>query len=548
MTLVALAITVAYVYSLAADFLLGGMPLYWELATLVTIMLLGHWLEMRAVGRARGALAELARLLPDTAERLVDGRGETVPLEALRLGDELLVRPGAKVPADGEVIDGQSDVDESLLTGESRPVPKGPGQPVIAGSLNGAGALRIRVTRVGEETTLANIMRLVEAAQQSRSRAQVLADRAAFALTLLAVAACLVTVVVWAALAAPPEFVLERAVSVLVVACPHALGLAIPLVIAISTTLAARHGLLVRERLALERAREVDVVLFDKTGTLTRGRQGMVGLETADGLPQDEALTLAAAVEAPSEHALARAIVTEAERRGVRPPPARDFRALPGRGALARLDGQEIAVGGPALLSERGLGLPPRLREVSERWGAEGKTVVYLLANGRVLAALALADVIRPESRTAVRVLREMGIRVAMLTGDSEAVAAWVARELGIEEYFAQVLPGRKAEVVGNLQRRGQRVAMVGDGVNDAPALAQADVGIAIGAGTDVALAAAGIVLVRDDPRDVPSILRLSRASYRKMVENLLWATGYNVVAIPLAAGALASLGIVLAP
>ena len=548
MTLVALAITVAYAYSVGTEFLLPGMPLYWELATLVTVMLLGHWLELRAVSGARGALAELAKLLPDTAERIVNGRTEEVSLDELRVGDLVLVRPGAKVPADGAVEEGESSVNEAMITGESKPVHKGPGAHVIAGTINGAGALRVRVQKTGADTTLSRIMLLVEAAQQSRSRAQVLADRAAYWLTLIAIGAGVATVVVWVALAASPDFVLERAVTVFVIACPHALGLAIPLVISISTTLAARNGFLVRERLALEQARDVDTVVFDKTGTLTRGEQGVVGILSADGYSEEDVIALAAAAEAPSEHVIARAVVAEAERRGVAPPRAWGFEAMPGRGVRASLDGRTVEVGGPRLLESLAQPLPPPLQEATTRWGEEGKTVVYLFEDGKPRGAIALADVIREESREAVRRLREMGVRVAMLTGDSRAVAAWVAGELGIDEYFAEVLPEHKADKVRELRRAGRKVAMVGDGVNDAPALVTADVGIAIGAGTDVAIESAGIILVKNDPRDVPRTISLSRASYRKMVENLAWATGYNVFAIPLAAGVLAPAGIVLAP
>ena len=551
MTLIALAITVAYLYSVATEFLIVGMPLYWELATLVVIMLLGHWIEMRAVGRARGALAELAKLLPDTAERLVDHNGdriEEVSISDLSVGDLLLVRPGARVPADGEVASGDSAVNEAMITGESRPVTKATGDEVIAGTVNGQGSLRVRVTRTGEETTLAGIMRLVEQAQTSRSRSQALADRAAYYLTLVAISVGVLTLVAWLLLGETFAFALERTVTVLVITCPHALGLAIPLVVAISTTLAARSGLLVRERIALERARELDTVVFDKTGTLTRGEFGVVGIATAGGLTEDEALGLAAAVEGDSEHTLARAIRSESQRRGLARLPVAGFEAMAGRGVRARVAGQVVMVGGPRLLESLDRTPADELVSATERWGREGKTAVYVVVDGEPRAALALADVIRPESYDAVRGLQSRGVRVAMLTGDSEDVARWVAGELGIDEYFAEVLPEHKAEKVRELRERGQRVAMVGDGVNDAPALLTADVGIAIGAGTDVAIESAGIVLMKNDPRDVARIVELSRASYRKMIENLFWATGYNVVAIPLAAGVLAPLGIVLIP
>ncbi len=548
MTLISLAITVAYVYSLASEFVIVGTPLYWELDTLIVIMLLGHWLELRAVGGARGALAELAKLLPDVAELVVDDRVEQVPIDRLKVGNVVLVRPGARIPADGKVVEGRSSVDEAMITGESRPVAREAGEDVIAGAINGEGSLRVQVTKTGEETTLASIMLLVEQAQKSRSRAQALADRAAFLLVLIAVGAGGLTGIAWLAIGGGAAFAIERAVTVLVIACPHALGLAIPLVIAISTTLAARNGLLVRDRLALEMAREVDVVVFDKTGTLTLGEQRVVGVAVSDSLSEDGALSLAAAVEGDSEHVVARAIRQAARERHLRPPRASGFEAIPGRGARAKVVGRVVQVGGPNLLDLLGQEAPARIRDEVERWGGEGKTVVYLVVDGRPQAAIALADAIRPESYDAVRELKGRGVRVAMLTGDSQEVAAWVAGRLGIDEYFAQVLPADKADKVRELRRRGQIVAMVGDGINDAPALVTAEVGVAIGAGTDVAIESAGIILVKSDPRDIVRIIDLSRASYDKMVQNLLWATGYNVVAIPLAAGVLAPFGIILVP
>ena len=547
MTLVALAITSAYLYSLATTLgLVRGMPFYWELATLVTVMLLGHWMELRAVGSAQSALKELAKLLPDTAERMVNGRIEEVPVATLHPGDVVLVRPGGRIPADGVVLEGRSDVDESMVTGESRPIAKSPGATVIGGTLNGSGSLQVRVTKSQDETVLAGIMRLVQEAQTSRTRAQDLADRAAYWLTLIAVGVALLALAGWTLVRGFDDFTLERAVTTLVIACPHALGLAIPLVVAISTTLAAHSGILVRDRLALETARELDVVVFDKTGTLTKGEQGLVDLATTDGVETGSALALAAAVEATSEHLIARALVAAARERGLRVPPAEAFEALPGRGVQARVDGRLLQVGGPRLLEQGAVLMPPSLVERTRAWGARGQTVVYLVEDSRVVAAFALADVIRPESREAVAGLRRMGLRVAMLTGDSQDVARWVATELGIEEYFAEVLPEHKHEKVRELQRAGAKVAMVGDGVNDAPALAQADVGIAIGAGTDVAIASADIILIRNDPRDVVRVIGLSRATYTKMVQNLAWAVGYNVIALPAAAGALAPLGLVL--
>jgi Cu2+-exporting ATPase len=547
MTLVALAITTAYAYSVAITLgVIEGMDFYWELATLVTIMLLGHWMEMRAVGSAQSALNELAKLLPDTAERIVDGRTETVAVGALRAGDLVLVRPGASVPADGLVQEGDSRVNEAMITGESRPTHKRPGDQVIAGTVNGSGSLRVQVNKTGEQTALAGIMRLVAEAQNSRSRAQDLANRAAYWLTWVALGFAILTLIGWVLARGFDAYTLERVVTVLVVACPHALGLAIPLVIAISTTLSARNGILVRDRLALEEARNLDTVVFDKTGTLTKGEQGLVGIAAVAGLSEEQALALAAALEGDSEHVIARAIVAAAQERGLELPPVRDFQALPGRGVQALVDGRRYQIGGPRLLEQAGVDIPPSLADAARTWGERGQTVVYLLEESSVRAAFALADVIRPESREAVAALKQQGIRVAMLTGDSEDVARWVAGELGIDTFFAQVLPEHKAETIKQLQRQGAKVAMVGDGVNDAPALAQADVGIAIGAGTDVARAAAGIVLVRNDPRDIASIITLSRASYRKMVQNLGWAIGYNAIALPLAAGVLAGIGLVL--
>jgi Cu2+-exporting ATPase len=546
MTLVALAIITAYAYSLAITLgVVQGMDFYWELATLVTIMLLGHWMEMRAVGSAQSALNELAKLLPDIAERLVNGSAETVAVSDLRVGDLLLVRPGASVPADGIVRTGESQLNEAMITGESRPVHKHPGVEVIAGTVNGSGSLRVEVTKTGDATALAGIMRLVAEAQNSRSRAQDLANRAAYWLTFVALGVAALTLVGWVLARGFDAYTLERVVTVLVVACPHALGLAIPLVIAISTTLSARNGILVRDRLALEEARHLSTVVFDKTGTLTKGEQGLVAV-SATGMPEDTALALAAAIEGDSEHIIARAIVAAAQERGLTLPRVESFEALPGRGVQAIVDGQLFQVGGPRLLEQAGTSLSPALDAQTREWGGRGQTVVYVLEGRQVRAAFALADVIRPESREAIAALTQQGIRVAMLTGDSEDVARWVASELGIETYFAQVLPEHKAAKVKELQQHGRKVAMVGDGVNDAPALAQADVGIAIGAGTDVARAAAGIVLVRNDPRDIAKIVRLSRASYRKMVQNLAWAVGYNAVALPLAAGVLAGIGVVL--
>jgi len=547
MTLVALAISTAYFYSVAVTFgLVSGMDFYWELATLVTIMLLGHWMEMRAVGSAQSALNELAKLLPDTAERIINGRTEEVPVSVLRTNDLVLVRPGASVPADGEVVDGESQVNEAMITGESRPVHKRGGDDVIAGTVNGSGSLRVKITRTGENTALSGIMRLVAEAQNSRSRAQDLANRAAFYLTFVAIGVALLTLIGWTIARGFDNYTLERVVTVLVVACPHALGLAIPLVIAISTTLSARNGILVRDRLALEEARNLTTVVFDKTGTLTRGEQGLVGMVTTGTTSEDDALAVAAAIEGDSEHIVAQALRDAAQERNVVLPHVANFSSLPGRGVQAMVNGRTLKVGGPRLLEAERVTLPRELAEQTQRWGERGQTVVYLLDGQTVIAAFALADVIRPESRDAIATLRAQGVNVAMLTGDSEDVARWVAGELGIATYFAQVLPEHKSEKVRELQRSGAKVAMVGDGVNDAPALAQADVGIAIGAGTDVARASAGIVLVKNDPRDIARIITLSKASYRKMTQNLAWAIGYNAIALPLAAGVLAGIGLVM--
>jgi Cu2+-exporting ATPase len=549
MTLITLAISVAFLFSVAVTVGYPGMPLWEELATLVTIMLLGHWIEMRSIAQASGALRELARLLPNTAARVAGDRIEEVPLADLRPGDLVLVRPGARVPADGAVRRGESTVNESMITGESSPVAKREGDTVIAGTVNGSGALHVEVTGTGEHTTLASIMRLVEQAQSSRSKAQALADRAAFLLTLIAIGAGAATLITWLILRpGDPAFAIERLVTVLVIACPHALGLAIPLVIAISTTLGAKSGLLVRDRRGLETARLIDTVVFDKTGTLTLGDQRVVDSATTAGLTAERALALAAAVERDSEHPVARALVASAADRTVTVPVSSRFESLPGRGVAGDVEGHRFAVGGPILLTEQQASAGAELREVVDRAVRQGQAVVYLIEGKRVLAAFVIADAVRPESAAAVRRLHQAGIEVVLLTGDAQGVAERVAQEIGIDTVFAQVLPDQKAATIKQLQSGGKRVAMVGDGVNDAPALATADVGVAIGAGTDVAVEAGDIVLVRNDPRDVPRIIALSKASYRKMIQNLWWAAGYNIVAIPAAAGVLAHWGIVLSP
>jgi Cu2+-exporting ATPase len=548
MTLISLAISVAFVFSIAVSFGAPGMPLWWELSSLVTIMLLGHWMEMRSISQASGALSELATLLPNTATRIVDGRMEDVPIGELHVGDRVLVRPGASVPADGVVREGRSSVDESMITGESRPIAKDVGAEVIAGTVNGEGSLRVEITRTGDRTALAGIMRLVSEAQTSRSRAQVLADRAAFWLTVVALLAAGVTAVAWMIARAPGEYIIERIVTVLVIACPHALGLAVPLVVAISTTLGARNGLLVRDRRGLEDARLVTAVVFDKTGTLTLGQHRVVAMQTVGGLSAVVVVLVAAGVEQDAEHPIARAIVASAKDRQLSIPRATDFRAIAGHGVQATVEGRAFAEGGPNLLKHIGVEPPPELQRFADDAASRGQSVIYQLENNRVQAAFAVADAVRPESGEAIRRLHDAGVEVAMVTGDSRAVADAVARELKIDTVFAEVLPEKKVEKIRELQHAGKRVAMVGDGVNDAPALVTADVGIAIGAGTDVAVEAGDIVLVRSDPRDVPRILALSRATYRKMVQNLWWAAGYNIVAIPLAAGVLAARGIVLSP
>ncbi|MFH0712668.1 MAG: copper-translocating P-type ATPase [Candidatus Jorgensenbacteria bacterium] len=517
MTLIALAISTAYLYSVAVTFLGGGEPLYWELATLITVMLLGHWMEMRAVTGAKGALKELSKLLPDTAEVIIGSGTKIIPLSELKIGDVMLVKPGGKIPADGAVLSGESDVDESIITGESKPVRKKAGDAVIAGTILGDGSLKVKVTKIGDDTFLAGVMRLVREAEASKSRLQVLSDRAAYYLTIIAVVVGGITLITWLTLS-DPAFAVSRMVAVLVVACPHALGLAIPLVASISTTKAAENGFLVKRRLALEAARNVTLVLFDKTGTLTKGEFGITRVSS------EETLVLAAAVDVHSEHPIARAIVREARARGLVVPDAKNYRRIAGVGGEAEVEGQKVFVG--------------------HRGGAD----IQVEADGRKIGSILVADVVRPEAKEAVTALKKLGIKVAMITGDSEDVAREVSAELGIDEYFARVLPGEKLEKVKYLQSEGGKVMMVGDGINDAPALTQADVGIAIGAGTNVAIESAGIILVKNDPRDIPKIIKLSRLTYNKMIQNLFWATGYNVVAIPLAAGALAFKGIFLEP
>jgi Cu2+-exporting ATPase len=549
MTLISMAISVAFIYSLASVVFPTQSAFFWELVTLIDIMLLGHWIEMRSVRRASSAVDELAKLMPDTAERLTDdGNTEDVPVDELSEGDLVLVRPGASVPADGVVEKGDSDVEESMITGESKPVSKEPGDEVIGGTINGDGSLRVRVGATGEETTLAGIMRLVEEAQQSKSKTQVLADRAAGWLFYVALGTAVVTALAWTVAVSFDATVIERVVTVLVIACPHALGLAIPLVVAINTSLAARNGMLVRDRIAMEDARNLDAIIFDKTGTLTEGEHGVVDMATGDGVDEDDALALAAAVESDSEHMIARAIREAADERGLSASDASDFEAIKGKGVRASVDGNEVYVGGPNLLTQLDSGIPDNFQQFADEAGEDAQTVVYLIRDGELIAAFAMADVIREESFRVVDALKDLGIEVAMLTGDSQDVAEAVADELGIDTVFAEVLPEDKDKKVQELQDQGKLVGMVGDGVNDAPALTRADIGIAIGSGTDVAVQSADVILVQNNPMDVVRLVKLSKASYRKMQENIVWAAGYNVFALPLAAGVLAPIGILLSP
>ncbi|HXY87707.1 MAG TPA: copper-translocating P-type ATPase [Candidatus Acidoferrales bacterium] len=546
MTLVAVAITTAYLYSTAIVFGLRGSVLFWELTTLIDIMLLGHWIEMRSVMGASRALEDLARLMPSEAHKLMpDGSVQDTPIDTLVEGDRVLVKPGEKVPADGEVVEGETSVNESLLTGESKPVFKKPGTMVIGGAINGDGSVTIAIRKTGKDSFLSQVIELVKKAQESKSRTQDLADRAALALVIIALAGGGITFFIWQVLInRSVDFGLERAVTVMVIACPHALGLAIPLVVAVSTALGAQNGLLIRNRCAFERARNIQAIIFDKTGTLTKGRFGVTDVITFTDDPTLDTQTLlnyAAAVEGHSEHPIAQAVVASAST----PLQVEAFKALPGKGVKGRVNGTEVWVVSPGYLKEKNLGVAD---ERVEHFYSQGKTVVFVMVNGAVAGAIALADIIRPESKHAIAALKEMGIRTMMLTGDNRQVAQWVAEEIGLDEYLAEVLPQEKVAKVREVQSRGLVVAMTGDGVNDAPALAQADVGIAIGAGTDVAVETGDIILVRSNPLDAVAIVGLSRATYRKMMQNLSWATGYNTFAIPLAAGILYPSGILLSP
>ncbi len=549
MLLISMAITVAFIASWVTSLGLGGFDLdfWWELALLVAIMLLGHWIEMRALGSARGALDALAALLPDEAERVTDDGTETISIAELNPGDIVLVRPGARLPADGEITDGSAEVDESMITGESKTISRSVGDPVVAGTVATDNSLRVKVTAVGDDTALAGIQRLVAEAQSSTSRAQALADRAAAFLFYFAAGSGVITFIVWSLLGSIPDAV-TRTVTVLVIACPHALGLAIPLVIAISTERAAKAGVLIKDRMALERMRTIDVVLFDKTGTLTKGEPALTDVAAVPALSTDELLALAAAVESDSEHPVARAIIAAASKTETPALAATAFQSMTGRGVQATIDGATVAVGGPALLKELGLTEPEQIAAATTGWMDRGASVLHVIKDGAVIGAVALEDEVRTESLQAVHALQGRGIKVAMITGDAQQVADTVAAKLGIDEVFAQVLPQDKDQKVAELQGRGMKVAMVGDGVNDAPALARAEVGIAIGAGTDVAMESAGVVLAGNDPRAVLSTVDLSQASYRKMWQNLIWATGYNIISVPLAAGVLAGIGFVLSP
>lgn len=549
MTLISLAIITAYLYSIATQFFIKGEGFFWELATLVTIMLLGHWLEMASVMKAESALEAIKQLLPDKAEKLVKGKPQKVLVSELKVGDLILVRPGTSIPVDGIITEGSSSVNEAAITGESKPVSKKPDDEVIAGTVNQDGALTIKVAKLGDDTALAGIMRLVAEAQASKSNTQVLADKAAFWLTIIALVFAVLSFVFWTA-AKDTGFALERAVTVLIIACPHALGLAIPLVVAISTALSAKNGLLVRKRLALEAARKLDVVLFDKTGTLTKGEHGVTDIWFVKGYTEEDILHLTASLEQSSEHIVGKGIVNEAQKRHVHLDKVENFSALPGLGVKGKLHGHDNFIAASyRYITKHKLTVPKEIAEQTKQAAKEGKTEVYLIKEGKqVIGAIALADIIRDEAKATIASLKQLGIRTAMITGDSKDVAAYVAKQLGLEQYFAEVRPEDKASKVKELQRQGLRVAMVGDGINDAPALTQADIGIAIGAGTDVAIKSADIILVKSDPRDVVKVIKLSKATYSKMVQNLVWATGYNVFAIPLAAGVLYSFGIVLAP
>lgn len=546
MTLIGLAISVAYGYSSLVVFGLPGRMFFWELATLVDIMLLGHWLEMRSVMGASSALEELIKLMPTGAHRVKDdGEVEDVSVTELKPDDEVLVKPGEKIPVDGPIVKGRTSVNQAMVTGESQPAEKGEGDEVIGGTINGDSAIHVKVSKTGEDSYLSQVVKMVQEAQQSPSRAQNLADRAALWLTIIAVSAGLLTLAAWLISGREFVFALERMVTVMVITCPHALGLAIPLVVAVSTAMSAKRGILIRDRAAFEASRLVDTIVFDKTGTLTRGEFGVSEVVALENHEEDEVLRLAAGLESQSEHPIGQGIVAAAKEKELGVASPDEFEAIPGKGAKATVDGKNVKVVSPGYLKEQEIeGAPEKV----ERLAKEGKTVVYVLVDDQPVGLIALADIVREESKEAVNTLRDLGIKVTMITGDSEAVAESVANQLGLDDYFAEVLPDQKAARIKELKSSGKRVAMVGDGVNDAPALAEADFGLAIGAGTDVAMEAADVVLVNSDPRDVARTIGLAKKTYRKMVQNLWWAAGYNIVAIPLAAGVLAWAGIVLSP
>lgn len=548
MTLISLAIITAYVYSVATQFLIDGETFFWELATLVTIMLLGHWLEMASVAKAESALDAISKLLPDKAEKLVNGKPKQVLVSELKVGDLVLIRPGSSIPVDGVITDGSSSIDEAAITGESKPVSKAVKDEVIAGTNNQDGSITVKVTKLGEDTALAGIMRLVAEAQSSKSNVQVLADKAAFLLTIVAIVTAVATFIYWL-IAKDAAFALERSVTVLIIACPHALGLAIPLVVSISTTMAARKGLLVRKRLALEAARKLDWVLFDKTGTLTKGQHGVTDIWATKGFTDKDILHLTASLEQNSEHIVGKGIVRKAAEQHIHLDKVANFKALPGLGVQGTLHGSEVYIAASyRYVEENKLTVPTEIADAVKQAAKQGKTEVYLVFKKKVIGALGLADELRPEAQATITTLKQMGIRTAMITGDSDEVASYVAKQLGIDQSFAEVRPEDKAAKVKELQKNGQQVAMVGDGVNDAPALTQANIGIAIGAGTDVAIKSADIILIKSSPADVVKVIHLSKATYRKMTQNLVWATGYNLFAIPLAAGVLYGSGILLSP
>lgn len=547
MTLISMAIVTAYLYSIATQFFIAGDTFFWELATLVTIMLLGHWLEMSAIAKAENALDAISELLPDEAEKIIDGKPETVKVSELSVGDVVLVRPGSNIPVDGKIVEGSSSVDEAAISGESKPITKSVNDEVVAGTVNQDGSLKVEVSKLGDDTALAGIMRLVSEAQNSKSKTQVLADKAAFGLTIIALIAAVVTFAVWFTLNGA-GYALERSVTVLIIACPHALGLAIPLVVSISTTLSARNGLLVRKRLALEVAREIDMVLFDKTGTLTKGEHGVTDVWGTKGYKEKEIVSLAASLEQSSEHIVGKGIVQYADEQSIKTQKTSDFSAIPGYGVRAKIGKETYLAVSYSYINEKDLAIPNDIKDKVRGSAKEGKTEVYLVKGNEVIGAIALADIIRDEAKVAIKSLKSMNIQTAMITGDSKEVATYVAKQLGLDTYFADVKPEDKANEVKKQQQNGKKVAMVGDGVNDAPALSQADIGVAIGAGTDVAIKSADIILVKSNPIDVVKIVKLSKATYKKMVQNLIWAAGYNVLVIPLAAGVLFSVGVVVAP